>query len=189
MVFPFTRPSWLSQKSAPSQAERLYAHALAQARSVALFDGLGVPDTLDGRFDALCLHVALVLRRLAREDGAENSVLIQGVYDAMFADMDRTLREMGVGDLGVGKRVRRMAEGLMGRAKAYGQGLDAQDDELLVEALRRNLFGTVAAPDLAALQALAGYVRANDRELMAQDLPDLIDPGPRFAPLPAGTPT
>lgn len=185
MPLPFSLPRWLAQAPRTDDpAERLYAGASSQARSVALFSEFGVPDTLDGRFDALCLHVVLVLRRLGREAAPTGPALIQGVYDAMFADMDRTLREMGVGDLGVGKRVRRMAEGLMGRAKAYGEALDHPQDDPLIQALQRNLFGTVIAPHPGDVQALAAYARASDAALSTQGLAALIETGPRFARFP-----
>ncbi len=181
---PFKLPRWFAQTQDHRHAEQLYAAASSQSRSVALFSVLGVPDTLDGRFDALCLHVVLLLRRLGRDDTPACAALIQGVYDAMFADMDRTLRELGVGDLGVGKRVRQMAEGLMGRARAYGEALDAEDDQLLTRALGRNLFGTVAAPLEGDVQRLGAYVRASDMTLKSQEVSSMIEHGPRFAKLP-----
>ncbi len=183
---PFKLPRWLARTQISKDAEQLYAGASEQSRSVALFRDHGVPDTLDGRFDALCLHVVLLLRRLGREDGPRGASLIQGVYNAMFADMDRTLRELGVGDLGVGKRVRHMAEGLMGRTKAYGEGLDSGDDDLLLLALRRNLFGTVAMPRETDLRTLSGYARACDEALGAQPLSSMIAHGLRFAQIPVG---
>jgi len=180
---PFKFPRWLAQTQDDRHAEQLYAAASSHSRSVALFSALGVPDTLDGRFDALCLHVVLLLRRLGRENTPAGAALIQGVYDAMFADMDRTLRELGVGDLGVGKRVRQMAEGLMGRVKAYGEALDSDNDQLLGLALRRNLFGTVAAPSEDALRALDAYVRDSDVMLNSQNVSGMIEHGIRFAKL------
>src|SRR3954454_20479676 len=88
-------------------AHRLYAALVAAARRPGFFTEGGVPDTLDGRFELIALHAVLVLRRLNREREAQD--LAQELFDTMFADLDRALREMGVGDLGVGSRVKRMA--------------------------------------------------------------------------------
>src|SRR3954454_16241388 len=83
---------------------QLYGAAVAAARDPWFFGPLGVPDSLDGRFDLVGLHVALLIRRLRRDPDPRGAVLAQAVFDAMFADMDINLREMGVSDLAVGKR-------------------------------------------------------------------------------------
>jgi cytochrome b pre-mRNA-processing protein 3 len=137
-------------------AYRLYGAIVAAARNPWFFAACGVPDTLDGRFDLIALHATLVFRRLNREHDVTKE-FAQEVFDAMFADLDRALREMGTGDLGVGKQVKRMASGFYGRAKAYEQAL-ADDDTGLEAALRRNVFGT-AEPGSAELTALARHVR------------------------------
>ena len=164
------------------RAETIYAAIAAQARQPDPYRDHDVPDTLDGRFDALCLHVFLTIRRLGR-DGDPGAELARDIYDVLFADMDRALREMGVGDLGVARRVQRMAEALNGRIKAYGAALDdAADMEGALEAaLSRNLYGTVAAPRPQAVAAVARYVLACDRRLSAQSFEDLIARGPDFA--------
>ena len=124
-------------------AERLYLALVTQARQPMFFQVLGVPDTVLGRFEMISLHAFMLFQRLRdTEDGA----LAQDVHDVMFADMDRSLREMGVGDLGVGKRVKKLASNLYGRIAAYEQGL-AGDDATLAAALRRNLFATADAND------------------------------------------
>ena len=99
----------------------LYGAAVAAARDPWLYKSLGVPDTLDGRFDLVGLHVVLVIDRLTRE-ADPGPALAQAVFDAMFSDMDMNLREMGVSDLSVGRRVRAMWEALHGRASAYAGG-------------------------------------------------------------------
>ncbi len=141
-------------------AAPLYRAIVQQAREPAFYAVHGVPDSLDGRFDMIAMHMFLVLQRLRSTDPAR-SELAQALFDTMFADMDRSLREIGVGDLAVGKRIRSMAEGLYGRIAAYEQGL-AADDAILAAALRRNLFGTVAdpGPSPEALQTLCNYLRA-----------------------------
>ena len=99
----------------------LYTGAMQAAREPFLYTDLGVPDTLDGRFDLVGLYASLLIRRL-RRDAPPGPALAQAVFDAMFSDMDVTLREMGVGDLSVGKKVRAMWEAFHGRARAYEAG-------------------------------------------------------------------
>lgn len=140
-------------------ARDLYGAIVNQARQPGFYAEMGVPDTVDGRFEMICLHAFLVLRRL-RADKSD-SALSQALFDTMFEDMDRNLREMGAGDLGVGRRVKAMAKALYGRIAAYDAGLDA-DRAKLVEALLRNAYGTVEpTPDQAS--RLAEYMlREND---------------------------
>ncbi|MGB1548449.1 MAG: ubiquinol-cytochrome C chaperone family protein, partial [Alphaproteobacteria bacterium] len=96
-------------------ARTLYTQIVAQARRKEFYTAGGVPDTLDGRFEMLALHAFLVLYRLKRLDADE---LAQALFDMMFADMDENLREIGVGDLSVDKRVKRMVSAFYGRVVA-----------------------------------------------------------------------
>jgi cytochrome b pre-mRNA-processing protein 3 len=150
----------------------LYTEAVALAREPALFVAHGVPDTIQGRFDAIGLHVALLLRRLRAEPGVEGPALAQAVFDAMFADMDISLREMGVSDLAVGKRVKALWEAFHGRARAYEAALDAGDRAALAEAIARNLYAG-AAPDGAA-DALAARAEALAGRLAARPFGELL---------------
>ena len=153
----------------PTQAvaRRLYAAVVAQARQPVFFAEWGVPDTIDGRFEMVTLHAHLLLRRL-KDGGPETASLAQALFDVMFADMDASLREMGAGDLGVGRRVKQMATGFYGRVAAYDAGL-AGGTEVLAAALRRNLFGTVS-PSPEALAAMADYVTRAAAALARQPL-------------------
>jgi len=143
----------------------LYGAAVAAARDPFLYTGLGVPDTLDGRFDLVGLHAFLLIRRL-RDLPPPGADLAQAVFDAMFGDMDVNLREMGVGDLSVGKHVRRMWEAFHGRAVAYERAMDAADLPLLAAALARNVWRGAAAGHAADLARLAF---AQDAHLARQD--------------------
>ena len=160
------------------RAGRLYGRVVEQSRLPAFYRDCGVPDTLDGRFDMICLHLVLVLRRLRRE-GSRGGAIGQALFDVMIDDMDRSLREMGVGDLGVGRRVKAMARAFYGRAAAYEAGL-AGDDESLGEALRRNLFGTVEVGSEEVV-ALVAYGRGAAAALDAQPAADLFAGEARFA--------
>jgi cytochrome b pre-mRNA-processing protein 3 len=124
-------------------AYQLYGSAVAAARDPYLYLTLGVPDTLDGRFDAICLHVYVLIRRLTElEPGG--AAMAQAVFDAMFHDMDINLREMGVGDMSVGKRNRKMWEAFHGRSAAYASVWD--DAGALAEAIGRNVWRGAEAP-------------------------------------------
>jgi cytochrome b pre-mRNA-processing protein 3 len=124
---------------------RLYSSAVAAAREPFLYYTLGVADTLDGRFDLVCLHAFLLVRRLRRE-AEPGPALAQAVFDAMFSDMDVSLREMGVGDLSVGRRMRAMWEAFNGRAHAYDPALAAGDPAALEAALVRNVWRGTPPP-------------------------------------------
>lgn len=173
----------LGQPAAGRAAERLYSSAVEQARDPAFYLHCGVPDTVYGRFEMIALHVFLVLRRL-RQGGAGAADTAQALFDAMFLDMDRSLREMGVGDLGVGRRVKAMAKAFYGRIAAYDRGLD-DDGDVLNDALVRDVYrGTAPAP--AALAALAAYVRREAQALAGQPLGGLIEGRVGFGPAPSG---
>ena len=130
-----------------------------------------MPDTLDGRFELVCLHAFLYLHRLKAE-GAAAAALGQRFFDQMFADFDRSLREIGTGDLSVGRQVKRMAEAFYGRIRAYEDGL-AGDDSALAAALERNLYGTAAA-SAEQVAAMAAYLRREAAALAAQPAAALL---------------
>ena len=144
-------------------ARVVHAEIIAQARHPAFYLAGGVPDSIDGRFEMATLHSFLVLRRL-RGAGDSAKGLSQALVDAFFADMDASLREMGAGDLGVGKRVKGLAAAFYGRLAAYEAAAGEHD---LAEALRRNLFGTVA-PSPAQLAAMVRYIGAAKAALSCQ---------------------
>ncbi len=157
--------SWF--RAAPLQREGhdLYIAAVTAARRPVFYAAIGVPDTLDGRFDCIGLHVFLVIRQLWQAQ-PPGPALAQAVFDAMFGDMDRSLREIGVGDLSVPKRNKRMWEAFHGRALAYGEALDAGDMATLEAAIARNVWRGRPAGEGPAW--LARYVRAADAALAAQ---------------------
>jgi len=152
-------------------AELAYRRVVEQARQPAFFTALGVPDTLDGRFELVCLHAFLYLHRLKGER-APAAELGQRFFDTMFADFDRSLREIGTGDLGVGRQIRRMAEAFYGRVRAYEAGLDGAE-AALDEALGRNLYGTAAGTP-EQLRRVASYVRRESGALAAQPAPAVL---------------
>ena len=157
----------------------LYTAAVQAARDPWFYTELGVPDTLDGRFDLVGVHVFLLIDRLRREP-EPGPAMAQAVFDAMFADMDFNLREMGVGDMSVGKRVKEMWEAFHGRARAYETALQEGDEAGLQEALVRNVWRGEAPAGAAA--ALAGHFRAVHAALAAAPLSLFLE---GTAPFPA----
>ncbi len=162
----------------------LYGAAVAAAREPWLFAELGVPDTVEGRFDLVSLHVALLIRRLRADADPRGVPLAQAVFDAMFSDMDVNLREMGVSDLAVGKRVRRMWEAFHGRALAYEASFDSAGPEDLAEALARNVWRG-EAPAGVALR-LAQAARSQAEHLAGQPMAALIAGRAAFLTAPEG---
>jgi len=146
----------------------LYAAAVAGARTPYYYGDLGAPDTFDGRFDLVGLHVILLIDRL-RAAAPPGPDLAQAVFDAMFSDMDVTLREMGVGDLSVGKKVRAMWEAFHGRAAAYAAPLESGAADALAAALARNVWRG-ADPPPGAPAALARVAFAQRADLARQSL-------------------
>ena len=153
-----------------SEGGALYRQLSAQARLQVFYTRYGVPDTLDGRFEMLCLHAYALFHSL-KGKGADAEALAQASYDAMFADLDGSLREMGVADLGVGKRIKAMTEALNGRIQAFDRAF-ATDGLDLDEAIRRNVYGTVT-PEEGQVRAMAAYLRQIRGALTETALEDL----------------
>ena len=164
-------------------AHALYGAAVARAREPVFYTDLGVPDTLEGRFEMISIHVFLLLYRLKQEAGAGEmgGPLGQALFDLMFADMDRNLREMGAGDLGVGRRVKTMAAAFYGRIRAYDRGL-AEGEAVLAEAIIRNVFGGGSTEVNAGV--LARDMAASSTALAALPIAAVASGECAFAPLP-----
>ena len=145
----------------------LYGAIVAQARSSAFYRDHGVPDTANGRLEMIVLHTVLVLSRLEAE-GAAARPLGQALFDYFCSDMDANLREMGVGDMAVPRKMKAIAEAFYGRKRAYEAALAAPGLDELAAALVRNVHTEIAATD-AGVQQLAAYMRQAVRTLAAVD--------------------
>jgi len=159
----------------------LYGAVVEQARRPVFYAAWGVPDSRDGRLELVTLHAILLMRRL-RAEGPVGEALGQALFDVMFADLDRHLREWGVGDLSVGKEIKKLAQSFFGRVAAIDLLLAGDDLEALDEVLRRNIYTEASAPDPAAVRRLGTYLRAQDRWLAAQDAQPLLAGHVAFAP-------
>jgi cytochrome b pre-mRNA-processing protein 3 len=178
--------SFSHRKEVRQAAERAYRRVVEQARQRIFFTELEVPDTLDGRFELICLHAFLYLYRL-KSDRPRSAAISQAFFDAMFTDMDRGLREIGTGDLSVGRHVKRMAQGFYGRIRAYQEGLECPEDTALSAALARNLFGTVGE-STGTIDTIVEYVRSAAGQLAHQSAAELCGGYVSFPPLVAAGP-
>jgi cytochrome b pre-mRNA-processing protein 3 len=166
-----------------SRAADLYLSLVQQARQPAFYTHFGVPDVLEGRLDMIILHAWLLMRRLGTCQDADHAKdLNQSVFDLMFSDMDRNLREMGVMDLAVGKRVCRMAEAFYGRVNAYDKAQSEGPDAMAL-ALQRNLYQKAEAPGDQQLQSMVAYISQQEHALMVQTDDDLMSGRVRFLPV------
>lgn len=158
------------RKNTKPAVDKLYGEIFAQSRNSVFYTDYGVPDTVDGRFDLLLVHIFMVMQRLVGKKGAAKQVA-QGLFDMTFADMDQSLRQAGVGDVGVPKHMRRMMKAFNGRMYAYREAIE---EDQLPAALERNLYGTVDAPSADVLAAMAAYVAQNIDYINGQSLDDIV---------------
>lgn len=161
------------------RAAEHYKSIVAQARRPEFYESLGVPDTLDGRFDLIVLHASVYLKRL-RAAGPQGRDLAQAVFDNMFDNLDQSLRELGVGDVTLPKKIRAMVSAFYGRAAAYDKALDEGDEQGLADALVRNIYaGTEPRPDM--LSRLGAYLRSTSAALAATSDTDIVSNHFRWA--------
>jgi cytochrome b pre-mRNA-processing protein 3 len=160
-------------KSRENPERRLYAAIVAAARQVVFYQDMGVADTIEGRFEMISLHLFLVLNRLKGE-GVEE--FRQNLTDVFFEDMDGSLRELGVSDVAVGKKVRKLAESFYGRVKAYDSALDQPKN--LKEAVARNIYPEGSSVD--SIEATARYIVSAAKVLASQPLKSILSSELKF---------
>ncbi|WP_028878731.1 ubiquinol-cytochrome C chaperone family protein [Terasakiella pusilla] len=173
-------------KSKPAYSEEvqaLYKSIVQQARLPAFYTDLEVADTVEGRFDMIILHAFCVMRRL-KDGDADVAVFAQALYDLMFADFDLNLRELGVGDMGLARRVPKMAEAFYGRITVYEEALSQNDNNAaLKEALDRNLYRKTPVSD-ESLNKMAEYLRNEADKVQKTPFADLQQGKLDFGPAP-----
>ena len=162
---------WLRRRSSAMDVRPLHDAVVALSRHPALYRDFGVPDTAEGRFESLALHLALVTRRLGRIEPRERAAgVAQALVDHAFGVLDGALREMGVGDLSVPKKIKAMASNYLGRAAAYGAALNTDGGDLGA-ALVRNILGDDATETArAGLDAWVRGVAAGLDRLALDDI-------------------
>ena len=176
---------WLFKKSEEKvKAFMLYTDLVTQSRSAQFYTHMHVDDTLEGRFDMIALHIFIVLRYL-ESLGAETQNLRQQVMEAMISDLDRSLRELGVGDMAVGKQMKTLGGGLLGRVKAYADGLDRWQTEnnadMLDAAIRRNVYRDAGDIHVTVMR---DYIIAASAWLGTQRAETLLKEGIQFPSVP-----
>ena len=142
--------------------ETLYAGLVDQARRPALYRDLGVADRIDARFEVYVLHLSLLLARLKGE-GEAGAEIGQAVFDTFVGALDDALRELGVGDLSVAKKMRKLGEAVYGRILGYQKAVEAQDREALSGLLARAVFAEESKAEQAS--GLIDYTLRMDQAL------------------------
>ena len=180
MFWPFS-----SRAKRKKTAAAIYQHCVARGRAPVFYDIINVPDTLDGRFGWICMHVCLVVDRLYRCHEPMET-LGQAVFDVMFADVEDNLREHGIGDLSVPRQMKRMMQRYNGCQHAYAGALHNGDDVSLRDAIARNIYGAYedSGVENEVLDAMCNYVRRCEYALIEQDDSTVGNGHIRFASLP-----
>jgi len=160
---------WRARRASKALIEQILGEIVAAARRPALYQALGAPDRLDGRFELLTLHAGLVLRRLAALGGLADAIA-QDLVNSVFTHFDDTLREMGLSDIAVSKRLKTMGSAFYGRNAAYAAALNAGSSAELAAALARNVYGAKDANAAPMATELAFYVRSLDAALAAMPI-------------------
>lgn len=164
------------QRPDERQGDALYALAVEQARQPAFYTSLGVADRIDARFELYTLHVLILFLRL-KQDGERGEVAAQKLFDVYISSLDHTLRELGVGDVSVGKKMRKLGESLYGRMSAYEGPLRAEDIGALAAALAKNVYESAEG---ATGNALARYAVASRQNLTTQSF-ETVSKAPAWA--------
>ena len=157
---------WRARRASRAVIEQILGEIVAAARRPALYQALQAPDRIDGRFELLTLHAGLVLRRLKALGGLADAIA-QELVNSVFLHFDDTLREMGLSDIAVSKRLKAMGSAFYGRNAAYADALDEGSPARLAAALARNVYGGAGRDAAPRAGALASYVASLDAALAA----------------------
>jgi cytochrome b pre-mRNA-processing protein 3 len=164
--------SLFRQRGPKIVGRQLYESIVERARQPVFYTGFGVCDSVEGRFELYSLHVILLLHRL-KGQGPQAADVAQILFDIFIGQLDHALREIGVGDLSVAKKMRKLGEAFYGRAKSYDAALDAEDGAELEALIGRTVFE--GAGEAGRVGALAAYVRRVQAALAAEPLETLLE--------------
>ena len=160
--------------------QALYAAAVTQARKPQFYARLGAPDTREGRFELYTLHVVLLLRRL-KGQGPQAAETAQGLFDAYVAGLDIALRETGVGDLSMAKKMKKLGQAFYGRLKSFDDAFAMLPQTSALEDLFRR---TLLAGDLASAEPFVSYAVAAEQVLAKVSLETLLSGEAKWAEVP-----
>ena len=165
------------------EAKALYAQCLQSARNPVFYQDYALSDTFEARFDLLLLHVFLVIERNLSGDAQRASDLNQAIFDVLFADMDQSMREQGIGDMGIPKRMKKLMKGFNGRMHSLSEALEDfdlnADSRQLATAIARNVYATDTVS--ASAESLAAYVLEQRNHLAHKDTQDMASAHPLFS--------
>jgi cytochrome b pre-mRNA-processing protein 3 len=170
---------WRARRASKTLIEEIRGEIVAAARRPMLYEALGAPDRVDGRFELLTLHAGLVLRRLAALGGVADEIA-QDLVNSLFTHFDDTLREIGYSDVGVAKRLKTMGSAFYGRNAAYAAALDDSSHAELASALARNVYGATDAEAGPQAEALADYIVSLDAALTTIPIEEFTEGRFRF---------
>lgn len=170
---------WRARRASKTLIEQIRGEIVAAARRPALYEALGAPDRIDGRFELLTLHAGLVLRRLAALGGVADGIA-QDLVDSLFTHFDDTLREIGYSDIGVAKRLKTMGSAFYGRNAAYAAALDGSSEPELARALARNVYGATGPEAGPKAEVLAHYIASLEAALGSVPIEAFTTGGFRF---------
>lgn len=183
MLHLLTKKGRLSRE----KAKDLYNKVVLASRNPVFYTAYNVPDTTEGRFEMICLHGGILVNRLSRPDmGAEGRMLAQAFFDIMFINLDWSIREAGVGDLAVPRRIKKMMSDFKGRSFAYDEAIKAGAGES-IHALTRNLYGSTPKPPPETLSTMATYLQNCVTKLSEQGLSDFWQGHVYFPDLPSSS--
>lgn len=171
---------WKSRAAQTRKSDRIYDEIIAAARHPAFYADAGIPDNLDGRYEMIVLHLFLVMERL-RGEGTDADLMARLVLERFIEDMDDCMREIGVGDLTVPKRVKKAAAGFYDRSSRLREALGVESDQALTTYFAALFDGEPEVTTVAKhAPQLARYTRAAARHLSALQTPDILDAGISF---------
>lgn len=164
----------LGNKNLKNVAYKLFSKIIKQSRISEFYSEFEIEDSLDGRFDLMAVHMIILLDKLDYHNENKKPARLKRILqEIMFDNLDLTLREIGVGDLGVGKKIKVMAEAFYGRMKVYQVAFEKGDTDAISEALLRNLYRGRTL-DKGILSNMSAYVQQQHEKIGNQSISEIM---------------